>query len=104
MDDATALAARLLERSQCGEHLEVLAECERILRAVTGDLVDGPPGVHFARTVALLVAGDPRAAIAGSTLMLATADREANPGWLSCAYSVRAHLRLELGGRDAGEY
>lgn len=97
MGGDTAVVARLLERAQCGEHDEVLRLAEKALREPTGDLADGAAGMHFVRFVALLVQGRSSEALGAVDLMLASADREGNQGWRSCALSGRAWQRLLLG-------
>ncbi|MFC6006904.1 GGDEF domain-containing protein [Angustibacter luteus] len=104
MDDVSAVAARLLERGQSGEHAEVVAESERLLREPTGDLVDGPAGLHFARAVAYMSGGDEHAALAAAELMIKAAEREESAGWLSCGLSLRAVLRVEMGEQDVAEH
>ena len=72
----TALVASLLERAQCGEHDEALRLAEEALREPTGDLADGPSGMHFVRFVALLMQGRSGEAIDAIDLMLSSAERE----------------------------
>ena len=96
MAEDTALVARLLERAQCGEHDEALRVAEETLREQTGDLADGPPGMHFVRFVALLVQGRSTEAIGALDLMLASAERDGSNGWRSCALSSRAWQRLMI--------
>ena len=96
MVEDTALVASLLERAQCGEHDEALRLAEKALREPTGNLADGPPGMHFVRFVALLVNGRSREAIDAIELMLQSAKRDSNHGWRSCALSSRAWQRLMI--------
>jgi diguanylate cyclase (GGDEF)-like protein len=93
----TALVASLLERAQCGEHDEALRLAEQALREPTGDLADGPSGMHFVRFVALLVQGRSSEAIDAIDLMLRSAERDGSNGWRSCALSGRAwqHLMID---------
>ena len=69
-----------------------------ISASATGDLVDGPAGLHFARAVAYMSGGDDPRALAGAELMLAAAERE-DERRLALLRAVRCapHLRLELG-------
>jgi diguanylate cyclase (GGDEF)-like protein len=97
----TAEVARLLERAQCGEHADALRLAEAVLLDATGDMVDGPAGMHFVRVVALGVMGRTDEAMSGLELMLRAADRENSPGWRSCALSARAWQRLMLGEHAA---
>ena len=97
----TAQVARLLERSQCGEHETVLRLAEEALREPTGDLADGAAGMHFVRVVALGVVGRTDEALRAVELMLRAADREGSAGWRSCALSARAWQKLMLGEHAA---
>src|SRR4051812_12099726 len=85
-----------ITRAQAGEAREVVEETEAILRAATGDLVDGPPLIHFARAIALMRLEDEVAGIAACDLMVAAADREGLPGERSCALSLRSNLQRIL--------
>jgi diguanylate cyclase (GGDEF)-like protein len=93
----TAVVARLLERAQCGEHDEALRLAEKALGEPTGDLADGPAGMHFVRVVALGVLGRSSEAFGAVDLMLQSAEREGNQGWRSCALSARAYQLLMIG-------
>lgn len=97
----SAGVARLLERAQCGEHVDVLRLAEAELTRATGELAGGPAGLHFVRVVALGVLGRTDEALRAVDLMLAAAEREASPGWQSCALSARAWQRLMLGEQAA---
>jgi diguanylate cyclase (GGDEF)-like protein len=92
----TAAVARLLERAQCGEHDDVLRVTERILRERTGDLADGDAGMHFVRSVTLVVQRRTEEALGATELMLRAAEREGSEGWRSCALSLRAWEQLLL--------
>jgi len=96
-NDDSAVVARLLERAQCGEHDEALRLAEKALREPTGDLADGPAGMHFVRFVALVVQGRSSEAIGAIDLMQRAAEREGSLGWRSCALSGRAYQRLMIG-------
>jgi diguanylate cyclase (GGDEF)-like protein len=96
MGGDTAAIARLLERAQCGEHDEVLRLAEHELRQRSGDLADGAAGMHFVRSVALVVQRRTQDALVATGLMLSAADREGNEGWRSCALSLRAWEQLLL--------
>ncbi|GIF05885.1 GGDEF domain-containing protein [Actinoplanes siamensis] len=104
MRDTTQHAVRLLERAQSGDPAGALAEAETVLRAVTGDLVDGPACMHFVRVVAHIAQTDPRGAIAAVEPMLVAAVREGSGGWQACALASRAWQRLRLGEVDAAEH
>jgi diguanylate cyclase (GGDEF)-like protein len=95
----SAEVARLLERAQTGGHDEALLRAERLLREPTGDLRDGPAGMHFVRCVALVTQGRTDEALAAIDVMLACAECETDPGWRSCGLSLRAYQRLMLGGQ-----
>ena len=88
--------ASLLERAQCGEHDDALRLAEQALREPTGNLADGPPGMHFVRFVALLVDGRSSEAMDAVELMLQSAERDGSHGWRSCALSSRAWQRLMI--------
>jgi diguanylate cyclase (GGDEF)-like protein len=96
MGGDTAAVARLLERAQCGDHDEAVRLAEEALRQPTGDLADGPAGMHFVRSVALDVQGRSEEALDAVDLMLQAAEREGSQGWRSCALSFRAWQRLML--------
>ena len=105
MDDVNALAARMLERGQSGEAATIIVESERVLRERTGDLLDGPAADPLRPSGRLSTAsGDSRAALAAGELMLIAAEREGDHGWVSCAYSLNAHVRLSLGESDVAEH
>ena len=97
MDEVTAMAMRLLEEAQTGGAQRVLEVTEAALREPTGELVDGPAALHFARVVGFYSLGDIPASIAAIDLMLIAADREASTGWRSSALSLRAIMRLQVG-------
>jgi diguanylate cyclase (GGDEF)-like protein len=97
----SAGVARLLERAQCGGHVDALRVAEGELARPTGELAGGPAGMHFVRVVALGVLGRTDDALLAVDLMLAAAEREGSPGWRSCALSARAWQRLMLGERAA---
>lgn len=87
----SVLVADLLNRAQAGAQSAVLEQVETELRAATGDLADGSPGLHFVRAVCLLMQATTSAVVLPACdLMLAAARRERQWGWLSCAYSLRA--------------
>lgn len=92
--------AQLMERAQSGHHLEVLVETERLLRQATGDLSDGPAGLHFPRVVCLLWQDKAQEAIAAADMMIAAAVRDGRNGWRACALAVRALERITLGDED----
>jgi hypothetical protein len=94
----SAGVGRLLERAQCGEHVEALRVAEVELARPTGELAGGPAGMHFVRVVALGVLGRTDDALIAVDLMLAAAEREGSRGWRSSALSERACRRLMLGG------
>lgn len=96
--------ARQLERAQAGAHADVLQQTERELRLATGDLADGPAGLHFVRAVSLVRCGRPDDALTACDLMLAAAMREGEHGWLSCAYSMHAIQLIELEAREPGRH
>jgi diguanylate cyclase (GGDEF)-like protein len=100
MDDVTRQAVRLLEEAQTGAAARVLAVAETSLRERTGELVDGPAALHFARVVALYSLGDLHASIAAIDIMLVAADREGSTGWRSSALSLRAIERLQAGKHE----
>ena len=102
MGGDTAVVARLLERAQCGEHDEALRLAEKALREPTGDLADGAAGMHFVRSVALMVLGRTDEELCAIELMLHAAEREGSHGWRSCALSQRAWRRLMLSEHVAG--
>ncbi|MFI1989188.1 diguanylate cyclase domain-containing protein [Actinoplanes sp. NPDC020271] len=104
MREITQHAVRLLERAQTGDPSGAQAAAETVLRAVTGDLVDGPACMHFVRVVAHIARSDPRGAIAAVEPMLVAAAREGNGGWQACALASRAWQRLRLGELDAAEH
>lgn len=104
MREITQHAVRLLERAQTGDPAGALAEAETVLRAATGDLVDGPACMHFVRVVAHIARSDPRGAIAAVEPMLTAAVREDSAGWQACALASRAWQRLRLGELDAAEH
>ncbi|GAA2863019.1 hypothetical protein Acy02nite_52970 [Actinoplanes cyaneus] len=104
MREITQHAVRLMERAQTGDPAGALAEAETVLRAATGDLVDGPACMHFVRVVAHIAQSDPRGAIAAVEPMLAAAAREGSGGWQACALASRAWQRLRLGELDATEH
>ncbi|WP_436527141.1 GGDEF domain-containing protein [Actinoplanes sp. HUAS TT8] len=104
MREITQHAVRLLERAQTGDPDGALAEAETVLRAATGDLVDGPACMHFVRVVAHIARSDPRGAIAAVEPMLTAAVREDSGGWQACALASRAWQRLRLGELDATEH
>lgn len=104
MREITRQAVRLLEQAQTGDAHTALAEAEVELRAVTGDIADGPACMHFVRAVAYLTRGEPRLAIAATELMLHAAIREASGGWQAAALATRASQRLRLGEADAAEH
>ncbi len=104
MREITQHAVRLLERAQTGDPAGALAAAETVLRAATGDLVDGPACMHFARVVAYIALADPRGAIAAVEPMLIAAVREGSGGWQACALASRAWQRLRLGELDATEH
>lgn len=91
--------AELLARAQGGDAAAVLAEVEAELRSQTGDLADGAPGLHFARTVALLRLHPERGHGAASDLFVAAAVRDQS-GWLPSAYADRASAPYRRGGAD----
>ena len=93
----TRQVARLLERAQSGQARAALAEAERVLAARTGDLADGPAGMHFVRAIALANLGDPLAPLPALDLMARAAEREASAGWLACALATRASHHLRRG-------
>jgi diguanylate cyclase (GGDEF)-like protein len=97
VDEVTAMAMRLLEEAQTGGAQRVIAVTEAALRERTGELVDGPAALHFARVVGFYSMGDIPASIAAIDLMLIAADREASTGWCSSALSLRAMMRLQVG-------
>jgi hypothetical protein len=59
-----------------------------------GSIEPAPAGLHYVRAVAFYAVNDYRAALAAGDLMLAAAEREADPGWLSNALSFRAGNRM----------
>lgn len=96
--------AALLERAQAGAHDAVLAQAETELRAVSGDLADGPAGLHFVRVVSLIMKSAPLdVTMPACDLMLAAAQRTDEQGWLSCAHSIRALQVLEREGERSPE-
>jgi diguanylate cyclase (GGDEF)-like protein len=102
--DDSAKVARLLESAQTGGHDEALRCAEETLRAPTGDLADGPAGMHFVRCVALICAGRTDEVMAAANLMLDCTESRANHGWRSCALSIRAWQRLMLTEQHAEEH
>jgi diguanylate cyclase (GGDEF)-like protein len=96
LDDVTREALRLLEEAQTGGAARALAAAEAVLRERTGELVDGPASLHFARAVALYARGQLGDAIAATDLMLVAADREGSTGWRSSGLSLRAIMRLQV--------
>ncbi|GAA4591490.1 hypothetical protein GCM10023107_19980 [Actinoplanes octamycinicus] len=101
MRETTLHAVRLLERAQTGEAAAVQAEAETALRAVTGDLADGPACMHFVRVVSFIARGDQRAAIEAAGPMLRAAEREGSRGWQAAALASRAWQRLRLSAPTA---
>ena len=104
MDDVARRAARLLEESQAGHAEEVLALAEATLRESTGDLVDGPPAMHFVRVVALIMLGELHASIAATELMLVAALNQGSVGWQACALATRGSERARLGDIEITEH
>jgi diguanylate cyclase (GGDEF)-like protein len=103
MDEVTCQAVRLLEEAQTGGAARVLAVSEAALRERTGELVNGPAALHFARVVALYSLGEIRASISAVDLMLLAADREGSTGWRSSALSLRAIMRLQVGENEISD-
>ncbi|MFF5287843.1 GGDEF domain-containing protein [Paractinoplanes globisporus] len=103
MTETTRRAARLLERAQSGHARAALDEAESVLRQYTGNIADGPAGMHFVRAIALANLGDPHAPLPALDLMARAAEREGSPGWHACALATRASHVLRLGetGYDA---
>ncbi|GAA2529067.1 GGDEF domain-containing protein [Pilimelia columellifera] len=104
MDNITAHAVRLLEETQSGAVDEVLPLSERLLRAETGNLADGRAAYHFVRAVSFAVLDQYRESLSAAGLMVTAAERERSAGWLACALSLRAEMRLRLGESEIGEY
>lgn len=97
MPEITREAARLLERAMTGEAAATRAHAESVLRAVSGDLADGPACMHFVRSVTYIAQADPASAVEAAELMLAAAEREGSAGWQACALATRAWQLLRLG-------
>ena len=102
MDAADVM--RMVAAAQAGAADEMLRAAEARMIEMVGSVEAGPAGLHFVRAVAFRVGEAYREAMAASTLMLAAADREKEPGWRSIALSLRARLRLTLGESDIAEY
>lgn len=100
----TGCIASLLAQAQAGEPQHVLDVTDKQLRAVTGDLADGPAGLHFARIIALRCLGRVPEAIEAVGLMLMAAVRDGDPGWRSCALSLRADMHMFIADSDASVY
>ncbi|HEU4422472.1 MAG TPA: GGDEF domain-containing protein [Pilimelia sp.] len=95
---------RMVAAAQQGAAEEVRRAAEARMVELSGSLEAGPAGLHFVRAVAFRAAGDIRAALAASALMLSAAEREGDAGWRSTALSFRAGRRIMLGDGDLAEY
>jgi diguanylate cyclase (GGDEF)-like protein len=100
----TVEITRLVTAAQQGAADEVRRAVEARMLELHGSIEQGPASLHYVRAVAFYATNDYRAALAAGDLMLAAAEREADPGWLSNALSFRAGNRMVLGDGDLAEY
>lgn len=101
---STILLMQLLQRVGSGEAAQVLRLSEQRLRVLTGDLADGPAGLHLVRAVALRALGHDQQVSAAATMTVAAAERDGEAGWRACALSLRASQGIILGEHDTSVY
>jgi diguanylate cyclase (GGDEF)-like protein len=95
---------RLVAAAQEGAADETRRAAEARMVELAGSIEAGPAGLHFVRTVAWRAAGRYHEAWAASSLMLAAAERDGDPGWRAIALTMRAGQRIMLGDSDLVEW